>query len=130
MTGFNRVVLLGNVTRDPDIRKTASGIAVGDIGIATNEVYRNKDGEKVEKTCFVDVVVWGRQAETCGQYLTKGRCVLIEGRLQLDRWEDKDGQKRSRLRVRCDTIQFLGGRRHEEDTHSEEQDAAPDPMPF
>lgn len=108
MAGYNRVVLVGNLTRDPQVRQTSSGTAVADIGLAANERYRNKDGEQVETTCFVDIVAWGRQAECCGQYLSKGASVLVEGRLQLDRWETEDGQKRSKMRVKADRVRFLG----------------------
>jgi single-strand DNA-binding protein len=107
MTGFNRVVLAGHLTRDPQLRQIPSGDSVADLGLATSERYKNRSGEQVEKTCFVDIVAWGRQAETCGQYLTKGSPVLVEGRLQLDRWENKDGQPRSKIRVKADRIQFL-----------------------
>ncbi len=108
MTGFNRVVLVGNLTRNPELRQVPSGVAVADLGIATNEKYRNRDGESVETTCFVDIVTWGKQAEVCTQYLTKGSPILVEGRLQLDQWKSSDGQNRSKLRVRADRIRFLG----------------------
>jgi single-strand DNA-binding protein len=108
MSALNRVYLLGNLTRDPDVRYTPKGTAVTDMAMAINEVYRAQDGQEREEVTYVDVVAWGRQAETCGQFLTKGSPVLVEGRLQLDKWEDKDGQKKSRLRVRADRVQFLG----------------------
>ena len=108
MTGFNRVVLVGNLTRNPQLRQIPSGSTVADIGLATNERYRDKSGESRVTVCFVDVVAWGRQAETCGKYLAKGAPVLVEGRLQLDEWQSSDGQKRSRLKVRADRIRFLG----------------------
>jgi single-strand DNA-binding protein len=108
MTGFNRVVLVGNLTRNPQLRQIPSGSTVADIGLATNERYRDKSGESRETVCFVDVVAWGRQAETCGKYLAKGAPVLVEGRLQLDEWQTPDGQKRSKIRVRADRIRFLG----------------------
>ena len=108
MSSMNRVFLLGNLTRDPDLRQTTSGMSVSDLGVAVNEKYRNKAGEDVETTCFVDVVAWGRQAETCSQYLVKGAPVIVEGRLQLDQWQTEEGQKRSRLRIRADRVQFLG----------------------
>jgi len=111
MSSVNRVFLLGNITRDPDLRQTQSGIPVTDLGVAVNEKHRNKAGEEVETTCFADVVVWGRQAETCTQYLSKGAPVMVEGRLQLDTWETEAGEKRSRIRVRADRVQFLGGMR-------------------
>lgn len=107
MSSINRVILMGNLTRDPALRHTPSGIAVSDLGIAVSDNYRKKDGEMVERTCFADAVVWGRQAETCCQYLHKGAPVLLEGRLQLDQWETDTGEKRSRLRVRADNVQFL-----------------------
>ncbi len=107
MSSMNRVFLMGNLTRDPELRHTPSGIAVSDLGIAVSDNYRNKNGEPVERTCFADAVVWGRQAETCCEYLQKGAPILLEGRLQLDQWETDNGEKRSRLRVRADRVQFL-----------------------
>jgi single-strand DNA-binding protein len=108
MTGFNRVVLIGNLTRDPQLRQIPSGTSVAELGLATNERYRNRDGELAESTCFVEVVAWGKQAETCEQYLHKGSPILVEGRLQFDQWETPEGQKRSKLRVRADRIRFMG----------------------
>ncbi len=108
MSSVNRVFLLGNLTRDPDLRQTPSGISVADLGVAVNDKYRSKAGELVETTCFVDVVAWGRQAETCAQFLSKGTPVMVEGRLQLDKWETEKGDKRSRIRVKADRVQFLG----------------------
>jgi len=108
MASYNRVLLMGNLTRNPEIRYTPSGTAVVDLGLAVNESFKNKAGETVEQTCFVDVVVWGRQAETASEYLHKGSPVFVEGRLQLDQWEGKEGEKRSKLRVRADRVQFLG----------------------
>ncbi len=111
MSSMNRVFLAGNLTRDPELKQTNSGMAVADLGLAVNERYKNRNGEQVERVCFTDIVVWGRQAETCTMYLTKGAGVLVEGSLQLDRWETSDGQPRSKMRVRADRVQFLGGRR-------------------
>ncbi|MFC1497232.1 single-stranded DNA-binding protein [Verrucomicrobiota bacterium] len=108
MTGLNRVVLMGNLTRDPQIRQIPSGTSVADLGLAASEAYKNRDGKNVETTCFVDIVTWGRQAETCAEYLSKGSRVLIEGRLQLDQWESQNGEKRSKMRVRASRVQFLG----------------------
>jgi len=105
---MNRVFLMGNLTRDPEVRQTPAGMAVSDLGLAVSDSYANKAGEKVETTCFADVVVWGRQAENCGQYLRKGSPVLVEGRLQLDQWQTEAGEKRSRLRVCANRVQFLG----------------------
>jgi single-strand DNA-binding protein len=111
MANLNRVLLIGNLTRDPEVRYTPKGTAVADIGIAINRIYSGDDGEKKEETTFVDVTLWGRQAEVAQEYLKKGRQVFIEGRLQLDTWDDKQtGQKRSRLRVVAENMQMLGSR--------------------
>jgi single-strand DNA-binding protein len=111
MANLNRVLLIGNLTRDPEVRYTPKGTAVADIGIAVNRVYSGEDGEKKEEVTFVDVTLWARQAEVAQEYLKKGRQVFIEGRLQLDTWDDKQtGQKRSRLRVVAENMQMLGSR--------------------
>lgn len=112
MASYNRVILMGNLTRDPQVRYTPSQTAVADLGLAVNRVWYDKNThEKREEVTFVDVTVWGRQAEVAGEYLSKGRSVLIEGRLQLDQWEDKDsGQKRSKLKVVCENLTMVGGR--------------------
>jgi single-strand DNA-binding protein len=111
MASFNKVILLGNLTRDPEIRYTPKGSAVCDLGLAVNRVYTLESGEKREEVTFVDVVLWARLAEIAGEYLKKGRPVFIEGRLQLDTWDDKQsGQKRSKLRVIGETMQLLGSR--------------------
>ncbi|MBV8901832.1 MAG: single-stranded DNA-binding protein [Verrucomicrobia bacterium] len=108
---FNRVLLMGNLTRDPEVRYTPKGTAVTDIGIAINRVIGGEEGERREEVTYVDVTLWGRQAEIAQQYLTKGRGVFIEGRLQLDTWDDKQtGQKRSKLRVVGENMQMLPGR--------------------
>ena len=107
MASFNRVMLMGNLTRNPELRYTPSGSAVADLGLAVNESFKNKSGETVEQTCFVDVVVWGRQAETASEDLQKGSPVFVEGRLQFDQWESQQGEKRSKLRVRAERVQFL-----------------------
>jgi single-strand DNA-binding protein len=115
MANLNRVLLIGNLTRDPEVRYTPKGTAVTEIGLAVNRVYSGEDGEKKEETTFVDVTLWARQAEVAGQYLKKGRPVFIEGRLQLDSWDDKQtGQKRSRLRVVAENLQLLGSRQEGE----------------
>jgi single-strand DNA-binding protein len=111
MASFNKVILLGNLTRDPEVRYTPKGSAVCDLGIAVNRVYTTDSGEKREEATFVDVTFWGRTAEVAGEYLKKGRPVFIEGRLQLDSWEDKQsGQKRSKLKVIGETMQLIGAR--------------------
>ena len=109
MASYNKVMLIGNLTRDPEVRYTPKGSAVCDIGLAVNRVYSSESGEKVEEVTFVDVVLWGKTAELAGKYLHKGRPVFIEGRLQMDSWEDKQtGQKRTRMRVVGEQMQFLG----------------------
>lgn len=111
MANLNKVMIIGNVTRDPEIKYTPKGSAVTDLGIAVNRVYTPEGGEKREETTFVDVTLWGRQAEIAGEYCKKGRSIYIEGRLQLDSWEDKaTGQKRSKLRVVGENFQLLGPR--------------------
>jgi single-strand DNA-binding protein len=115
MANLNRVLLIGNLTRDPDLRYTPKGTAVTEIGLAVNRVYSGDDGERKEETTFVDVTLWARLAEIAGQYLKKGRPVFIEGRLQLDSWDDKQtGQKRSKLRVVAENLQLLGSRQEGE----------------
>jgi len=111
MASFNKVILLGNLTRDPEVRYTPKGTAVTELGMAVNRVYTAENGEKRDETTFVDVTLWGRTAEIAGEYLKKGRPVFIEGRLQLDTWDDKQsGQKRSKLKVVGEGLQLLGGR--------------------
>jgi single-strand DNA-binding protein len=109
MASFNRVILLGNLTRDIELKYTASQMAVTDIGLAVNDRRKTANGEWVEETTFVDVTLWGRTAEVASQYLSKGAPVLIEGRLKLDTWES-EGQKRSKLRVVGERMQLLSGR--------------------
>jgi single-strand DNA-binding protein len=110
MPNLNKVMIMGNLTRDPELRYTPKGTAVAELGIAVNRTWINDQKEKQEETTFVDVTLWGRQAELAQQYLTKGRPVYIEGRLQLETWDDKQtGQKRSKLKVIGETMQFLGG---------------------
>ena len=109
MASFNKVVLVGNLTRDPELRYTPKGTAIAKIGLAVNRVWTNEAGEKKEEVTFVDVDVFGRTAENVGQYMRKGRPILIEGRLKLDQWDDKQtGQKKSKLGVVAETVQFLG----------------------
>lgn len=105
---LNKVMLMGNLTRDVEVRHTGSNTAVGNFGLAVNRKYKTKDGDQKEEVTFVDCEAWGRTAEVMGQYLAKGRPVLIEGRLKLDEWEDKkDGSKRSKLRVVVENFQFV-----------------------
>ena len=109
MASYNRVILVGNLTRDVELRYTQSGLAVTDIGLAVNDRRKNQAGEWVDETTFVDVTFWGRTAEVAGEYLSKGSPILVEGRLKLDTWET-DGQKRSKLHVVCERMQMLGGK--------------------
>src|SRR5215831_3996931 len=110
MASFNKVILVGNLTRDPQVKYTTSGTAVSELGLAINRYWFDKQtNSRREETTFVDVTLWGREAEVAGEYLAKGRPVLIEGRLQLDTWDDKTtGQKGSKLRVVCEGMQMLG----------------------
>lgn len=110
MASFNKVILIGNLTRDPEVRYTQGGTAVCEIGLAVNRSWFDKQSNsRKEDVTFVDITLWGRTAEVAGEYLSKGRPVLIEGRLQLDQWEDRDsGQKRSKLRVVAEDMKMLG----------------------
>lgn len=111
MANLNKVMLIGNLTRDPEIKYTPKGTAVAQLGLAINRHWSNDAGEKQEETTFVDVELWGRQAEVAGEYLKKGRPVFIEGRLKLDTWDDKtSGQKRSKMKVVGEQLQLLGSR--------------------
>jgi single-strand DNA-binding protein len=105
---LNKVLLLGNLTRDPELRYTPKGTAVGDISLAVNRVWNNEQGQRQEEVTFVEVTLWGRQAEIAQQFLAKGRGVFIEGRLHMDSWEDKEsGQKRTKLKVVAEALQFI-----------------------
>lgn len=109
MASFNRVVLMGNLTRDPEMRQTPSGAQVAELRLAVSETFRDRQtNQQREVTCYVDVVVWNKLAELCQQYLTKGRPVLVEGRLTYDEWKTPQGEARNKLRVRADTVKFLG----------------------
>ena len=110
MASYNRVILVGNLTRDPELRYIPSGTAVADVGLAVNDRRKNANGEWVEETTFIDVTLWARTAEVASEYLSKGSPVLIEGRLKLDTWQTNDGQKRSKLKVVGERMQMLGSR--------------------
>ncbi|MDR3077529.1 MAG: single-stranded DNA-binding protein [Planctomycetota bacterium] len=111
MAGFNKVILIGNLTRDPELRYTPQGTAVADLRLAVTTVRGKSGAERKEETLFIDCTVWERQAETCSEYLSKGRPVLVEGRLIEDKWQDKEtGEQRSRIKVYVQSVQFLGGR--------------------
>jgi len=120
-------MLIGNLTKDPELRYTPSGTAVADFRMAINREWTDKEGKKQSETCFVDVVAWQRQAEVCDQFLTKGSQVFVEGRLQLDTWETPQGEKRSRYRVVAQRVQFLGGKGREPQAPSSEEEGAGTP---
>ena len=108
MANLNKVFIMGNLTRDPELRYIPSGTAVATFTVASNRTYNSASGEKKEEVCFVRVVTWARQAELCGEYLSKGSPVFVEGRLQSRSWETPDGQKRSTIEVVAQNVQFLG----------------------
>ncbi len=111
MPNYNKVILMGRPTRDPEVRYASNGNAIAKLSVAVNRVWRNKEGQQQEETTFVDVDAFGRQAETISQYLSKGRPIFLEGRLKLDQWDDKQtGQKRSRLGVVLDRFEFIDSR--------------------
>ena len=107
MASLNKVLLIGNLTADPEVRYTPKGMAVADVRMAVNHTYRTESGEMKEDPCYVTVTIWGKQAETAGKYLKKGRPVFIEGRLKWESWE-KNGEKRSMIKVVCERMQFVG----------------------
>jgi len=121
MASFNKVILMGNLTRDPELRYTPKGTAIARLGVAVNRRWTSENGEQREETTFVDVDAFGKQAETLGQYMKKGRPIFIEGRLRLDSWEDKQtGQKRSKLGVVLENFQFVGSAQGRADEGGEE----------
>ncbi len=108
MASFNKVVLLGNLTRDPELKKSPNGVSVAKLRLAVNETYKDRQtGQPKEVACFVDVAVWDKQAESCGQYLTRGSQILVEGRLVYEEWKNAQGESRNRLSVRADRVQFI-----------------------
>ena len=139
MASYNRVILVGNLTRDPELRYIASGTPVTEIGLAVNDRRKNANGEWVEETQFIEVTLWARTAEVASEYLSKGRPVLIEGRLKFDTWESREGEKRSKLRVVGERLQMLGSRGGGESggsartggaRESAYSEAAPEPDPY
>lgn len=111
MPNLNKVMLMGNLTRDPEIKYTPKGMAIANFGIAINRVWSNEAGEKQEEVTFIDIEMFGRKAEVVGEYFKKGKPIYVEGRLKLDSWDDKtSGQKKSKLKVIGETFEFLGGR--------------------
>jgi len=129
MANYNKVILLGNLTRDPQLSYLPSQTPVVEIGLAVNRTWKDKDGSKKEETCFVDCKAFGKQAEIMNQYLSKGRPVLIEGRLNYSAWEDKDGNKRSKLRVIVESFQFVGGGQGQGGQPRQQQVSAGDRVP-
>ena len=129
MASFNKVLLMGNLTRDPEIRYTPSGAAVCQIGLAVHRSYQTQSGEMKDETCFVDVTVWGKQAESCSKYLRKGSSAFVEGRLRLEQWQDKTtGQNGSKLSVSAERVQFLNssqGGGQQQGGFAPQQQAAP-----
>ena len=117
---LNKVFIMGNLTRDPELRYVPSGAAVATFSVAVNRPYKDSAGEKKEEVSFIRVVVWGKMAEVCGEYLTKGRPVLVEGRLKSRSWEDQSGQKRSATEVVANSVQFIGSRTTRQDTGPKE----------
>jgi single-strand DNA-binding protein len=121
---MNKVILVGNLTRDPELRYTPQGAAVATLRIAVNTPFRDKSGEMKKDTCFINIIVWSQMAEACNQYLAKGRSVLVEGRLQSRSWQGADGKNRSSIEVRAQRVQFMPGGRREE---SKEVDLGEEP---
>jgi len=121
MASYNRIIMMGNLTRDPELKQLNSGQGVCRFGLASNRQFKNKQtGTMVQEVCFVDVDVWGPQAESCSQYLQKGRAVLVEGRLKLDSWQDNDGNKRSKHSIVADRVTFLGSGAQADESVSED----------
>lgn len=127
MADFNRVILLGRLTRDPELRYTPAGSPVCNFDLAVNRSYTTQAGERRDETCFITIVVWGKQGETCGEYLKKGRQALVEGRLTQRSWETPEGQKRSKHEVVADRVQFIDSRGAQQAPAAE--DEAPRPAP-
>jgi single-strand DNA-binding protein len=110
MANFNKVLLIGNLTREPELRVTPGGLSICKFGLAVNRTFTDKEGNKREETTFVDIDAFGKQAEVISKYMSKGRAILVEGRLKLDQWESNTGEKRSKLGVVLEQFQFIGGR--------------------
>lgn len=133
MASLNKVFLIGNLTRDPELRYIPNGTAVAKFGLAVNRTYKSQDGELKDEPCFVDIVTWGKIAETCANYLSKGRSIFVEGHLQFNSWETPDGQKRSKIDVVAERIQFLGSAKSAEgpaEAEGIEDIEADDDIPF
>ena len=109
MLNLNKVFLMGNLTRDPELRYTPTGMAIASFGLATNRRYKSQEGEQKKETCFVDINMFGRRAEVISEYFSKGSAIYIEGRLRYEQWEAQDGQKRNKLVVVAENFEFVGG---------------------
>lgn len=129
MVSFNKVFLIGNLTRDPELRYTPQGTPVATLRIAVNTPFKDKSGEAKRETCFINVVVWGQNAEVCNQYLEKGRCVFVEGRLQSRSWQGVDGRNHSVIEVRALRVQFMPRASISESLPSSEIDLGAEPDP-
>ncbi|MBI4245229.1 MAG: single-stranded DNA-binding protein [Planctomycetes bacterium] len=127
--GYNKVILVGRLTRDPELRFTPQGTSVCDIGLATSRNYKGSDGNMKQEVCFVDITTWNKQAEVCAEYLKKGREVLIEGRLTLVQWETKEGQKRNKLKVTAERVVFLSSSERKQQSSAPEQSSSPADSP-
>ena len=124
MSSYNRIIMVGNLTRDPDVTFTNSNVSVCKFGIATNHKWKNKDGDEREEVCFLDCTLFGKAGDVFAKYMAKGRSVLLEGRLQLSRWETKDGDKRSRHEMMVESFTFLGSRNEAVPQGDDEDDGA------
>ena len=125
MLELNKVLLIGNLTRDPELSNLSSGTALAKLGMALNRRYKDKSGEAKEEVCFVDVEAWGKTAEFCSNYLAKGRRVFVEGRLKYSQWEGSDGSKRNKLTITADRVQFADSKPKEDDAQDDEFPSAP-----
>lgn len=123
MASFNRVIVMGNLTKDPELKRNPSGTAICTLRLAISESYRNKEGERIERPVYVDVVAWNQQAEFCNQHLAKGSPILVEGRLQYDEWKTPENEMRSKLRIVANRVQLVGG--HAAPQPGAQPDAAP-----
>lgn len=129
MASYNRIIIMGNLTRDPELRQLQTGQSVCRLGLASNRQFKNRQtGMMIQEVCFVDVDVWGAQADSCNQYLQKGRLVLVEGRLKFDSWEDADGNRRSKHSIVAERVTFMpANMTQQQDTEEQEEASAPAP---
>jgi single-strand DNA-binding protein len=135
MANYNKVLLMGNLTRDPELKRTSNDMAVAQVSIAVNRQYKDRNGEQVKETTFVDCEAWGRTAEVMAQYLSKGKPVFVEGRLKLDQWQDKDGNNRSKLKVVIEKFEFIDSKGNQSTTPPAQEQVttappADDEIPF